>query len=76
MDPAEVPDPVYVAEGYHKHAEALLHMATSARYCYGDFEVIEENSAKKHLRPVILEPPVAAKDRLASLEHWGQTAIH
>jgi glutamyl-tRNA synthetase len=76
LDPADGPDPVFVAEGYHERAETLLHMASSARYCYEDFEVIDEKSAKKHLRPVILEPLMAAKDRLAGLEHWGQTAIH
>jgi glutamyl-tRNA synthetase len=76
LDPADGPDPVHVADGYHERAETLLHMASSARYCYEDFEVIDEKSAKKHLRPVILESLVAAKDRLAKLEHWGQTAIH
>jgi glutamyl-tRNA synthetase len=76
LDPAEGPDPVHIAEGYRERAETLLHMASSARYCYEDFEVIDEKSARKHLRPVILEPLIAAKDRLSSLEHWGQTAIH
>ena len=59
-----------------QRAETLLHMAASARYCYEDFDVIDEKSAKKHLRPVILEPFRVVRDRLASLEHWGQTAIH
>lgn len=76
LDPAEGPDPVHVAEGYRERAETLLHMASSARYCYEDFEVIDAKSAKKHLRPVILEPIIAAKNRLAALEHWGQAAIH
>jgi glutamyl-tRNA synthetase len=76
LDPAEGPDPVYVAEGYHERAETLLHMASSARYCYEDFEIIDEKSAKKHLRPVILKPLIDAKDRLADLQHWGRTAIH
>jgi glutamyl-tRNA synthetase len=76
LDPADGPDPVHVAEGYHERAETLLHMAASARYCYEDFEVIDEKSAKKHLRPVILEPLIAARGRFADLEHWGQTAIH
>jgi glutamyl-tRNA synthetase len=76
LDPAEGPDPVHIAEGFHERAETLLHMASSARYCYEDFEVYDEKSAKKHLRPVILEPMVAARNRLASLEHWGKTAIH
>jgi len=76
LDPAEGPDPVHVVEGFHERAETLLHMASSARYCYEDFDVIDEKSAKKHLRPVILEPLTVAKDRLAQLEHWGQAAIH
>jgi glutamyl-tRNA synthetase len=76
LEPSEGPDPVHIAEGFHERAETLLHMATSARYCYEDFEVIDEKSAKKHLRPVILEPFKAARDRLASLERWVQTAIH
>ena len=76
LDPTDGPDPVHVAEGFHERAETLLHMAASARYCYEDFEVIDEKSAKKHLRPVILEPIRAARDRLAGLGHWGQTAIH
>ena len=76
LDPSDGPDPVHVAEGYHERAETLLHMASSARYCYEDFDVIDETSAKKYLRPVILEPLIAVKNRLEELEHWGQTAIH
>ena len=76
LDPAEGPDPIHIAESYHERAETLLHMASSARYCYEDFEGIDEKLARKHLRPVVLEPMIAAKDGLAALEHWGQTAIH
>jgi glutamyl-tRNA synthetase len=75
LDPTEGPDPVDVAEGFHERAETLLHMAASARYCYEDFEVIDETSAKKHLRPVILEPMKTVRARLAGLDHWGKTAI-
>lgn len=42
LDPADGPDPVHVAEGFHERAETLLHMAASARYCYEDFEVIRK----------------------------------
>lgn len=75
LDPSEGPDPVHIADGFHARAETLLHMAASARYCYEDFEVIEPKSAKKHLRPVILQPLRTVRARLAGLEHWGQTAI-
>ncbi len=75
LDPANGPDPAHVAEGFHERAETLLQMAASARFCYEDFEEIDAKSAKKHLRPVILEPLATVRDRLASLEHWGTTAI-
>ena len=74
LDATDGPDPVLVAEGFHERAETLSHMAASARYCYEDFELIDQ-SAMKHLRPVILEPLTAARDRLAGLKHWGRTAI-
>jgi glutamyl-tRNA synthetase len=75
LDPAEGPDPVHIAEVYHERAETLLHMAASARYCYEDFEVLDEKSAKKHLRPVVLEPLKTVRMRLAQLQHWGVTQI-
>ena len=76
LDLAEGPKPVHVAEAYHERAETLLHMVASARYCYEDFEVIDEKSAKKHLRPVILEPIKSIRRRLESLNYWGETQIH
>ncbi|MEO1204539.1 MAG: glutamate--tRNA ligase, partial [Pseudomonadota bacterium] len=75
LDPAAGPNPEHVAEGFHERADTLLHMASSARYCYEDFAVIDEKSAKKHLRPVILAPLKAVRDRLEKLEHWGPVAI-
>ena len=76
LDPGAGPPAERVAEGFRERAETLLHMAASARYCYEDFEVIEPNSAKKHLRPVILEPLLAARDRLAALPAWEREGIH
>ena len=75
LDPANGPDLVDVAKGFRERAETLLHMAASARYCYEDFDVIDEKSAKKHLRPVILEPMRVVRSRLAALSHWDQTAV-
>jgi len=76
LDPADGPNPEHIATGFHERAETLLHMAASSRYCYEDFEVIDQKSVKKHLRPVILEPFRVARERLAALEHWGQIGIH
>ena len=75
LDPANGPIPAQVAEGFHERAETLLQMAASARYCYEDFDVIEPMAARKHLRPVILEPLRVLRQRLARLEHWGKVGI-
>ncbi len=75
LDPDKGPDPIHVAEGFKERAETLLQMVAKARYCYEDFEVIEPKSAKKHLRPVILEPLKAARDQLAQLEEWSREGI-
>lgn len=75
LDPANGPDLVDVAEAFHERAETLVHMVANARYCFEDFDVIDAKSAKKHLRPVILEPLKAARDRLAQIEDWTEVAI-
>ena len=50
-------------------------MAASARYCYENFQVIDSKAAKKYLRPVILEPLQAARDKLAGLPEWTKEGI-
>jgi glutamyl-tRNA synthetase len=73
---ADGPDPTHIAQAFHERAETLLHMAVSCRFCYQDFDTFDQKSAKKHLRPVILDALEAVRNRFASLEHWGETAIH
>lgn len=75
LDPTNGPDPADVADGFRERAETLAQMATSARYCYEDFDAIDPKSAKKHLRPVILEPLKAAKEELSKIGEWTKEAI-
>lgn len=75
LDPLKGPDPVALAAAYRERAETLQHMTASARYAYEDFERIDPAAAKKHLRPVVLEPMRRLKARLAKLTHWSETAI-
>jgi glutamyl-tRNA synthetase len=75
LDPTEGPDPVHIAEGFHERAETLLHMASSARYCYEDFDSIDPKIAKKHLRPVVLDSLRVVRERFAELKHWGKVVI-
>ena len=75
IDPSNGPDPIRVAEGFRERAETLLQMAANCRYCYEDFDEIDPKSAKKHLRPVILVPLRAARDRFSELSDWTKMSI-
>lgn len=75
LDPRNGPAPAAVADGFRERAETLAQMAESARYCYADFDEIDPQAAKKHLRPVILDAMQDIRDRFASLGRWCTTEI-
>jgi glutamyl-tRNA synthetase len=75
LDPANGPDPARVADGFRERAETLVQMAESCRYCYEDFEDIDAAAAKKHLRPVILEPFRDVTARFAALATWTEAGL-
>ena len=75
LDPSTGPDAVRVAKAFRERAETLRDMAASARFCYEDFETIEPQAAKKHLRPAIQDALKAVRDRLAELSRWEEQAI-
>ncbi len=69
------PDVADVADSYRERAETLVEMAQSARYCFENFDEIDGKAAKKHLRPVILEPLKAVRTALASVPEWDKEQI-
>ena len=69
------PNPEDVADVFRERAQTLVEMAESSRYCYRDFDEIDAKSAKKNLRPVVLEPLQAARIALAKLESWDAKSI-
>jgi len=75
LNPKQGPDPVLVAEASHERATTLVEMAGNAHYYYADFSEIDESAAKKYLRPVILVPLRAAREKLARLPEWTKDAI-
>ncbi len=75
LDPADGPNPEQVAAGFHERAETLLEMAESCYYCYSDFDEIDANAAKKHLRPVVLEPLKEIRARFAALADWKEADL-
>jgi glutamyl-tRNA synthetase len=75
IDPANGPDPAAVAEGFHERAETLVQMAEGSHYCYTDFDEIDAKAAKKHLRPIILEPLANIRARFESLSGWTRDQL-
>ncbi len=69
------PDVVDVADAYRERAGTLTEMAEMVRYCYEDFDAVDAKSAKKNLRPVVLEPLREVRNRLADLDDWEPDAI-
>jgi glutamyl-tRNA synthetase len=75
LDPANGPAAARVADGFRERAETLVQMAASCRYCYEDFDEIDAAAAKKHLRPVVLEPLRDLAARLGALPAWTERHI-
>jgi glutamyl-tRNA synthetase len=51
-------------------------MAAQSAWLYRDFDEYEADAAKKHLRPVALEPLLKVREALAQLPAWEPEALH
>jgi glutamyl-tRNA synthetase len=59
-----------------KHrTETLMEMAEQSTLFYNTFEEYDANAAKKHLRPVMLEPLKELYDSLSDLSEWDNKNI-
>jgi len=56
--------------------KTLKEMAEISRYFYEDFSELDAKAVKKHLRPVVKEPMLLAKEKLAALTDWSPAPIH
>ena len=59
-----------------ERVKTLKEMVEVSRYFYEDFSQFDADAAKKHLRPVALEPLQAVAAKLEALSDWSVTAIH
>ena len=59
-----------------ERTKTLVDMAEQSLCFFNDFAEFEEGAAKKHLRPVILEPLKAARNALSDLDEWQPAQIH
>ncbi|MEW6984399.1 glutamate--tRNA ligase [Colwelliaceae bacterium 6471] len=56
--------------------KTLKEMAQISRYFYEDFSELDPSAVKKHLRPVVKEPLLLVKAKLAALTDWSPEPIH
>jgi len=56
--------------------KTLKEMAEISRYFYEDFDELDAKAVKKHLRPVVKEPLILVKAKLAALTEWKAELIH
>ncbi|WP_445769140.1 glutamate--tRNA ligase [Rheinheimera sp.] len=59
-----------------ERVKTLKELVEVSRYFYEDFSEFDSEAAKKHLRPVALEPLQAVQANLAALADWSQEAVH
>jgi glutamyl-tRNA synthetase len=76
IDPSVEPPLVDVVVAQQERARSLVEMAEISAFIYKDFDDYDEKSARKHLRPVVLEPLEKLREALATLDDWNPEAIH
>ena len=69
-DYAEPPDLETVVEVQRDRAKTMVEMAEKSAFAFQDFEGYDEGAAKKHLRPVVLEPLAAVAASLETVDNW------
>ena len=68
--------PSLLATIQRERARTLAEMAEKSRFAFEDYGEFDERAAKKHLRPVALEPLEAVRARLHALPGWEPAALH
>jgi len=76
IDPCDGPDIMDVVMAQKERAQTLVEMAQISEFIYRDFENFDEQAAKKHLRPVALEPLEKMREALAAVEDWQPEVLH
>ncbi|MEO1580970.1 MAG: glutamate--tRNA ligase [Pseudomonadota bacterium] len=75
LDVAVGPDPAVVFEIYRDRAVTLGALADGLQYLYVDDIEVDAGAAKKHLRPVALEPLQALLTALQASDTWEADAL-
>ena len=76
VDVTGAPDLKEVAGIQKERVKTIAEMADQSRFFYEEFAEYDETAAKKHLRPVALEPLRQVRETLAGLDAWDRASIH
>ena len=76
IDVSQGPDILDVTRAQHERAKTLDEMAEISEFIYRDFDDFDPQAAKKHLRPVAIEPMEKARAALEALDDWTPEALH
>ena len=68
--------PLFFAEVQRDRARTIAEMAEKSRFALEEYEDFDERAAKKHLRPVALEPLEAVRARLGAIARWEPERLH
>ncbi|MDX1391460.1 MAG: glutamate--tRNA ligase [Rheinheimera sp.] len=76
LDTSAGPALTEVVKAQAERVKTLKELVQVSRYFYEEFHQFDAEAAKKHLRPVALEPLQAVAAKLAALTDWTQDSIH
>ncbi len=76
IDTTDGPELSELVEVQKERSKTMLEMAEQSRCFYIDFESHDADAAKKHLRPVILEPLEKMREKFAALAEWRDEKLH
>lgn len=76
IDTQSGPDILELVEVQKDRSKTLVEMAEQSRFFYVDFEAHDADAAKKHLRPVVLEPLEKIREKLVALDEWQDENLH
>ena len=76
VDTAGGAAPSLLAEVQRDRARTIAEMAEKSRFAFEDYRDFDERAAKKHLRPVALEPLEAVREKLCATARWDPALLH
>ena len=74
--PATPPSLIDTVEVQRDRAKTMVEMAQKSLFAYQEFDEFDKGAAKKHLRPVALEPLSEVRSALAQVGGWQPEQLH